>query len=251
MIHRVLFISTVSAVAAMALASPAFAHIDPDPSEAQAGSTLSIGFTIEHGCDSSPTIQIDMRLPDGVTNAAPDPFDGWTAKLDGNVVTYSGGSLAADTEGTFSVTMTLPPTPDTTIFFPIVQRCEVGEIRWIGLPIDGSEPAEPAPALLLTGPVATTVAPVATSPTATEAPVTTTSTPVTEVPTATDVSVVATSEPLLIAPASDADSGNSQGVGTWVFIVSMLVVLGLGAFVVMRARSANRNRDADDPHRTN
>lgn len=227
-------------VAVLAVASPALAHIDPDPIEARAGSTLSVGFTIEHGCDGSPTIQLDMRLPDGVSKATPDPFDGWTAALDGNVVTYSGGTLDPDTQATFSVTMTLPPTPDTTIFFPIVQRCEVGEIRWIGLPIDGSEPAEPAPALLLTGPVVTTAAP-ATGATVTSAP---------QVPTAT-VAAGATSEPLPIAPDPGADNGNSQGVGTLVFIASMIAVFGLGAFVVMRARSANRNRDADDPHRKN
>ena len=43
--------------------------------------------------------------------------------------TFAGGPLPDDVEGTFGVTMTLPATPDTTIYFPFVQRCEVGEIR--------------------------------------------------------------------------------------------------------------------------
>ena len=164
MIRRTLLLSTVSAIAAVALASPALAHIDPDPTEAQAGSTLSVAFTVEHGCDGSPTIQLDMRLPDGVTDARPDAIAGWEGSIDADVVTFAGGPLPDDQEGTFSVTMTLPPTPDTTVYFPFVQRCEVGEIRWIAIPTDdsGAEPEEPAPALLLTGPVATTTTPATT-----------------------------------------------------------------------------------------
>ena len=175
MIRRTLLLSTVSAIAAVALASPALAHIDPDPTEAQAGSTLSVAFTVEHGCDGSPTIQLDMRLPEGVTDASPDPIEGWEGSIDADVVTFVGGPLPDDEEGTFSVTMTLPPTPDTTIYFPFVQRCEVGEIRWIAIPTDDSaaEPEEPAPAMLLTGPVATTTTPATTTP-ATATPATTT-----------------------------------------------------------------------------
>ena len=60
---------------------------------------------------------------------------------------------------TFRVRMVLPPTPDTTIYFPFVQRCEAGEIRWIDVPTtdDTAELDEPAPAMQLFGPVATTV----------------------------------------------------------------------------------------------
>ena len=60
----------------LAIAGVASAHIDPDPTEAQAGSRLTVGFTVEHGCDGSPTTQLDMRLPDGVTDALPEPVDG-------------------------------------------------------------------------------------------------------------------------------------------------------------------------------
>ncbi|HYN31390.1 MAG TPA: DUF1775 domain-containing protein, partial [Ilumatobacteraceae bacterium] len=70
MIRRTLLLSSVSAIAAVAFSSAALAHIDPDPTEAQAGSTLSVAFTVEHGCDGSPTIQLDMRLPEGVNDAS-------------------------------------------------------------------------------------------------------------------------------------------------------------------------------------
>lgn len=110
-----------------------FAHIDPDPQEAPAGSVQSVGFTVEHGCDGSATVQLDMRLPEGVTDAVPEPPAGWTGGVDGRVVTFSGGPLPDDVEGTFRVRMTLPVTPGATISFPFVQRCEQGETHWIQL----------------------------------------------------------------------------------------------------------------------
>ena len=248
MIRRTFLLSVGSALAALTIASPAVAHIDPDPTEAQAGSTLSVAFTVEHGCDGSPTIQLDMRLPEGVTEASPDPIDGWEGSIDADVVTFVGGPLPDDEEGTFSVTMTLPPTPDTTIYFPFVQRCEVGEIRWIAIPTDdaGDEPEEPAPAMALTGPVATTTAPPATTaPTSTAAPASTaapttaatttvaSTVPGTDAPTSTDLAAVTTEE------------NGSQSTGTWFFVASIAAVLGLGVFVAFRARSARNTRDAD------
>jgi len=241
MIRRTLLLSIASALAAIAIASPALAHIDPDPTEAQAGSTLSVAFTVEHGCDGSPTIQLDMRLPEGVTGASPDSIDGWEGSTEADVVTFVGGPLPDAEEGTFSVTMTLPPTPDTTIYFPFVQRCEVGEIRWIAIPTDGSgtEADEPAPALLLTGPVATTTAPATTAAPTTAAPTTTAATTVPET-TVADTAATTTSEPAFVG----IDENGSQNTGTWFFIASVAAVLGLGVFVAFRARSARNSGDS-------
>ena len=250
MIRRTLLLSTVSAIAAVTFASPALAHIDPDPTEAQAGSTLSVAFTVEHGCDGSPTIQLDMRLPDGVTGASPDPIPGWEGSIDADVVTFAGGPLPDDEEGTFSVTMTLPSTPDTTVYFPFVQRCEVGEIRWIAIPTDdsGAEPEEPAPAMLLTGPVATTTTPATTTPATTTPSATASTTAPTTAPEAA-TTVAATSAPTDTPPSTEVatvgvDENGSQDTGTWFFVASIAAVLGLGAFVAWRARSARRADEA-------
>jgi len=242
MFRRLLFLSTVAVALALVATSPASAHIDPDPTEAQAGSTLSIGFTVEHGCDGSPTTQLDMRLPDGVTGASPDAIEDWDGSIDDNVITFAGGPLPDDEEGTFSVTMTLPPTPDSTIYFPFVQRCEEGEIRWIGIPTEpGDELDEPAPALLLTGPVAsTTMPPPESTVPSTDA---TTTTVVTTEPT--EATVPPTTEPELIAENVDEEA--DPNTGTWFFIASVAAVLGLGAFVAVRARSARRARDSAEP----
>ena len=263
MIRRFVLAAAACSAALLAVAGPVSAHIDPDPTEAQAGSRLTVGFTVEHGCDGSPTVQLDMRLPEGVTDAVSEPAQGWDESIetvDGDtIVTFAGGPLADDVEGTFDVTMILPPTPGTTIFFPFVQRCEVGEIRWIGIPIEpGDELDEPAPAMALTGPVAAapTAAPVTapatdqtepdptepavTEPTTTDAPETT---PATTDPSPDTAATPGTSEPVVISTGIDKDA--SPGTGTTGFIVTMAVVIALGGFVVHRARQA-RARTASD-----
>ena len=257
--HR--FALGIPSAVAVAIATPAFAHIDPDPSEAPAGTQQSVGFTVEHGCSGSATVELRMRLPDGVSDVQPEPLDGWTGSVDGGVVTFVGGPLPDDVEGTFRVRMVLPAAAGTTIHFPFVQRCEVGEIAWIDIPADdsGTELDEPAPAMLLTTPPpgaepATTVPEVTTTATVTPTTATPTTaataatTATTEVPAAaistTDVGTTAAPVETLtpvesavptVADASDGDSGTGSG-GTVVLVVAILVVVGGGAVVLTRAR---------------
>ena len=256
MIRRFVLSAAAVSAAVLTIGGVASAHIDPDPAEAQAGSRLTVGFTVEHGCEGSPTVQLDMRLPEGVTDPATETVDGWDGSIetvDGDViVTFAGGPLADDVEGTFSVTMTLPPTPDTTIYFPFVQRCEVGEIRWIGIPTEpGEELDEPAPAMALIGPVATvpTTAPV-TEPTEPEAIAPETSeadaAETTEAPTTTDASPETSAAPATSEPISTGiDEDGDPRTGTIMFIVSIAAVLGLGAFVVYRSRQARAGNPPD------
>lgn len=254
--HRLLGAAAII-VAGLAVASPAFAHIDPDPSDAQAGSEVSVGFTVQHGCDGSPTVQLDMRLPDGVSAPTAEPPDGWTGQVDGNVVTFEGGPLPDDQELTFRVRMILPPTPDTTIYFPFVQRCEVGEIRWIDIPSDGSSADldEPAPAMQLIGPVATTQPAAATTvtpttPTSTATASTSTSTTVasaTATVTAIPTTIIPSTTPAPTNPATSDlavgdGSGDGDGVssGTVVFVVSIAAVGVVTAIVIVQSRRSRR-----------
>jgi hypothetical protein len=98
--------------------------------------------------------------------------------------------------------------------------------------------------MLLTGPVATTTgpattaAPATTEASATTAPATTagpaTSSPSTDVVATTEMA--ATSSVPAVAVSTD-ENGNSD-TGTIVFIVSMLVIAGIGVYVWFRSRSA-------------
>ena len=236
-IRRSLIVLTVATVV-LAFASPALAHVDPDPEEAQADSRLSVGFTVQHGCDGSPTVQLDMRLPKGVTGAQPDPPDGWTGTVESDVITFTGGPLPDDQDLTFRVLMTLPPTSDTTIYFPFVQQCEVGEIRWIAIPSDGSgtELDEPAPAMRLTGPaVTTTAAPTTTATSTTTAAPATTALPTTPAPSATTGSSES-------APATSiaSESGKDSSAGTLVFIGAIAAIAAVTSILVVRARRQRR-----------
>jgi uncharacterized protein YcnI len=238
-IRRSLLVLTAATVV-LSFASPVLAHVDPDPEEAQAGSQLSVGFTVQHGCDGSPTVQLDMRLPEGVTGAQPEPPEGWTGTVESDVITFTGGPLPDDQELTFRVLMTLPPTPDTTIYFPFVQRCEVGEIRWIAIPSDGSgtELDEPAPAMRLTGPAVTTTTAAVTTTTA--APATTTAATTTAAPSTLASASTTGSNPTAPATSIASEDGRGSSAGTFVFIGVIAAIAAVASVLVVRSRGQRR-----------
>lgn len=252
MIRRLSLFAVTASVGAFSFGAAASAHIEPDPSEAQAGDTVTVGFTVEHGCEGSATVAIEMRLAPGITDATPEPLDGWDDSIetetdDGSVVvSFSGGPLDAETEGTFEVTMTLPPTPDTTLYFPFVQQCEVGEIRWIGIPDEpGDDLDEPAPAMNLIGPVVTTTAPLTTEPVATTpepTPDTTEASTVTTEPVATTLDTT----PTTTSAPDSTDTDGSSDTGTIIFIVSVIAVFLVGGAAWLAARRARAANDAAD-----
>ena len=41
----------------------------PDPEQAPAGSTTTVGFEVEHGCEGSPTVEVSIEIPQGVNDA--------------------------------------------------------------------------------------------------------------------------------------------------------------------------------------
>ena len=131
-------------------AGPALAHIHPDPGAVAAGSSATVGFGVEHGCDGSPTVEVAIQLPDGFTDVAAVDKDGWTAAVAGQVVTYSGGSLDAETADSFEVAFTAPAEPGD-YGIPLVQTCVAGELAWIEQIVEGAaEPERPAPVLAVT-----------------------------------------------------------------------------------------------------
>lgn len=246
------FVATVAAATPLTSGGRAFAHIDPDPPEAPAASTQSVGFTVEHGCDGSPTVQLDMRLPEGVSEVAAEPIDGWTSSITDNVLSFAGGTLPDDTAMTFRIVMTLPNTPGATLYFPFVQRCAVGEIRWIDLPAGDAEAEQPAPAMLLSAAVTPPPAlPVAPATTLAAIPSTTTAaTPPTSLAPTTEAAVETTGPPTTSAPSPATTTASSipgrvanatattTRSGSVVFFAVVAVLAGLGAFVILRVRRA-------------
>jgi len=147
-----LTIATIAAACSSVLIGVgiASAHIESEPAAVAAGSAATVGFTVEHGCDGSNTTEVQIKIPDGITDAKPVDHAGWTTATTQDTVTFSGGDLDAETPETFSITFTAPSTPGS-IYFPLVQTCVVGETAWIEIPTEGAaEPDHPAAAVLVT-----------------------------------------------------------------------------------------------------
>lgn len=146
----------MSAVAASCVAASflftgvSYAHVETEPVAVEAGKSATVSFSPSHGCDGSPTISLAFKMPGSVSNAVPVAKTGWETSTADGVVTFSGGSLEATTVENFDVTFTAPAAAGP-IFFPVVQKCEKGEINWIDMPNpDGTEAEFAAPLVNVT-----------------------------------------------------------------------------------------------------
>jgi len=211
----------VAAAALIALAVPAFAHVDAEATTATTGIT-TVTFKVEHGCGTSPTTSMKIQLPAGTTDVKGQDTEGFTAAVSSDTLTWSGGSLPA--EGTFVADMRVIGTAGDTIFLPTVQGCVVGENDWIEK-TDDPEADNAAPRFTLTQ----TVTPASTSTTAGGSTSTSKATSTTQSVTET------TSD----AAAKDAqivkDSDNSP-IGSIVIAIVVLIIAGGALILYLRNR---------------
>jgi uncharacterized protein YcnI len=168
------------------------------------GTSATINFNVEHGCDNSPTTALAFRIPTGVTAVKAVDKTGWQTSLSGDVLKFSGGSQDAHTAADFAITMTMPSTAGT-IYFPIVQTCPTGDVNWIDIPQSGqAEPAHPAAAVKVTA----------------------------GVPTADDLTPADTGDDEM-----NTDSGSSHtGLIVGIVIAAVIILGGGGGFLYMRRR---------------
>jgi len=146
-------------VAALGLGLPtAHAHAVLDPPRAQAGSYYKGSIRIGHGCDGAATRRVAVTLPKGFQGARPQPKPGWVlttrrVKLDEPYMSH-GKRVSEDVveivwEATgrdqylrddhfdeYSFTARLPEQAGT-VWIPVTQTCEVGEIEWAQVPASG------------------------------------------------------------------------------------------------------------------
>ena len=145
--HRLVGITRAAVAVAVVLgtllvmAGAAAAHIEPDPNQVDPGAKATVEFSVEHGCDTSPTVKLTFKIPKGVKKATPEAKDGWDATVKGKTIVFEGGpSPAADAEDTFAISFKAPKTK-TVLVWKVIQNCEEGIIRWI----DTSKTAEEPP----------------------------------------------------------------------------------------------------------
>ncbi|CAN5627420.1 hypothetical protein BH10ACT3_BH10ACT3_10520 [soil metagenome] len=162
-VARVVVASASGAAALLLVALPASAHVEPSPAAVQAGTSASITFGVEHGCDESPLTELEIQIPDEVTDVSvPSAPTGWTGNIVDGVVTFVGGPQPAHEPIDFELTATFPDDPGASVSFATVETCEEGSVSWIDPLVDGQdEPENPAPTVVLTAeaPTAAELAP--------------------------------------------------------------------------------------------
>jgi uncharacterized protein YcnI len=207
-------------------------HVEPQVSEAPAGSRTTFSFVVEHGCEGSPTVAVAIQIPEGAFDVVPVEQPGWTSTVEPGtqpVVRFTGGPLADDVPGTFGFELVTPNLPGQTVLFPTVQTCEVGEIAWID-PAEVSE--EPAPRVRLTE----NAQPILPTTTTTAAP-TTTEPPATTAPPAT------------IGTGDDGggEVDGDDGMPTLVIGAAALAAAGGVAALALRRRNGSPPTDSGEP----
>lgn len=157
---------------AIAVATPAAAHVTLENQEAKVGASYKAVFRVPHGCDGTATTAIRVKIPEGVIGVKPMPKPGWTlTTITGKYpkaydlfhhevregvteISWSDGKLPDDwyDEFVFQGFLAGDLDPAKPMYFPVVQECEKGTHRWIEIPAAGkssSDYPEPAPALKL------------------------------------------------------------------------------------------------------
>ena len=143
-------------VAGAVVAGPmaaAMAHVVAQPNTAVAGATFTAGFLVAHGCDGSPTMALRVKIPEGVTAVKPLAKEGWTITEVAGEIAWRGGPLPSKSHETFGISLRLPNTPGSTLYFEAIQECQQGSNRWIDIPAAGQSTKDlrnPAPFITLT-----------------------------------------------------------------------------------------------------
>ncbi|MET4637627.1 YcnI family protein [Mycetocola sp. 2940] len=171
---------------ALALAAPlaAVAHVGVTPSSTAAGSTTQLTFAVGHGCEGSATTGLTFTIPEEIVSVTPTVHPNWTAEkvlVDlaqpitdahgnslvqrvGQVVYTANTPLEDGFRDTVTLQLTLPADANgSTLAFPVLQTCEVGETDWNQVADEGQDPHDldhPAPAVDVTAAVVDHAAPV-------------------------------------------------------------------------------------------
>jgi periplasmic copper chaperone A len=175
-----------AAVAALALATPALAHVTATPQTAEQGGYAVIALRVPTESETAGTVALRVDLPTDhpITSVRTTPRPGWTATLTkapldppverhGRTITEAVRSVTWTADpgvrigpGEFAeFPLSLGPMPTDTdqLLLPAVQTYDDGEVvAWDQPPAaDGSEPERPAPSVALTAPAGTAAAPAA------------------------------------------------------------------------------------------
>ncbi|OZM82374.1 YcnI family protein [Pseudonocardia sp. MH-G8] len=183
-----------AAVAGLALAAPALAHVTATPQTAEQGGYAVIALRVPTESETAGTVALQVTLPADhpITSVRTTPRPGWTATLakapldppierHGRTITEAvrtvtwtadpGVRIGPGEFAEFPLSLGPMPTDTDQVLLPAVQTYDDGEVvAWDQPPAaDGSEPERPAPSVTLTAPAEAAAAPAAAGTTDTTA----------------------------------------------------------------------------------
>jgi uncharacterized protein YcnI len=164
------FVAVVMAAVVLGVATPAFAHVTVQPSEAEQGGFATVAFQVPNERGDASTVKLEVTFPTDhpIPFVSTQPVEGWTVQVEKSKlakpiegegesiteavskITWSGGSIEPGTFQRFPVSMGRLPEA-TSLEFKSVQTYSDGEqVRWIETATPGgAEPDHPAPTLTL------------------------------------------------------------------------------------------------------
>jgi uncharacterized protein len=156
------------AFVAAVLPATAQAHVSLHPNTLPTGSGPTVDVRVPNETSDARTVDVDVKLPPGITELEPQPVPGWTAKVahqklakpiktDDGTVTEEASEVtwtAAKGKGTppeefqsFPVLMNVPGKAGQVLSFKTVQTYSNGDVvRWI----EGTDGEHPAPTVNVT-----------------------------------------------------------------------------------------------------
>ncbi len=169
----VVCVTVVGAV--VVVASPAWAHVEIDPSSEPKGATEVFAFRVPTESPMASTVRLDVQFPTNFpfANVLVQQKPGWTfttqsASLPKPITTDDGTFTSAVTEiswvataggippgafDLFNVFATLPSNTSKITFKAVQTYSDGTVVSWIELPTKGAPPPDhPAPVLILTKP---------------------------------------------------------------------------------------------------
>lgn len=172
--RRIIVFFCVTAVALVALAGTAWAHVTVEPSSAPKGSDAVLTFIVPNEKEDATTTKVEVQFPTDhpIADALVQAMPGWSSDVatrpvstaihtdNGDVntavksVTWTatdGKGITKEHFGTFAVSVGLPDDAES-LTFPAIQTYSDGStVNWVQVtPPGGPEPDNPAPVLTLT-----------------------------------------------------------------------------------------------------
>jgi uncharacterized protein YcnI len=174
LVRRFAIVLAAAAIGSVAVAAPAWAHVEVSPESATKGSDAVLAFVVPNEKDDATTTKVVVQFPADhpIAEALVTAMPGWKAAVaDADVktpiktddgtsntavksVTWTatdGKGIAAGNFAEFKVSVGLPDDADS-LAFPTIQTYSDGsEVDWVQeAPPNGPEPDDPQPVLTLT-----------------------------------------------------------------------------------------------------